>query len=363
MKTLFDTPLAPQFAEKHHPQPNTQWLRLPVAGLAAVISCLFFILPAGAQPPTLNDLRGGGAFDTVDIAGFLMRIDDLATLESANILRFNKQTKRFGFTPPIRSERALKRALQQTPLKDQRTVLELYRAAKVSLPNGVGHTLTVPSAYGPAAFVTQDSRPALSVSFGGVSRVPYTNKPDGGIGIGLSFGNAFDTVGVSLGVSLNDLSNLGDTERMSFGFAISRYLTDGLSVAVGGENLLVQKTDGQSSFYAVASLAFDADRSVMPFDGVLTFGAGTGRFAEKTPRDIAEGHGSSGTILFGALAIELSDHTNLIADWNGRNLTVGAAFRIPRTGVSLKLGLRDLTGNSGDGPRVTGSIGFTLARF
>ncbi len=361
MKTILHKPLSPQITGQS--QRQRSWSGLFIVCLYTVVSLLISSPSANAQSPSLNDLRGGGAFDTVDIAGFLVRIDDLARLDAANILRFNPQTKRFGFTKPIQSERALKRTLHQTPLQDQRTVLELYRAAKVALPNGVGHTLTVPSAYGPAAFVTQDSRPALSVSFGGVSRVPYTHKPDGGIGFGLTFGNAFETVGVSLGVSLNDLSDLGKTDRMSLGFAFSRYLTDGLSVAVGGENLLVQKTDGQSSFYAVASLAFDADRSVMPFDGVFTLGAGTGRFAEKTPRDIAEGHGASGTILFGALAVELSDHTNLIADWNGRNLSVGAAFRIPRTGVSLRLGLRDLTGHSGDGPRVTGSIGFTLVQF
>lgn len=361
MKTFLNTRPSPHITGKPHPR--TLRSRLIGACLPAIIGCLFSPAPACAQPTTLNELRGGGAFDTVDIAGFLVRIDDLATLHAANILRLNDQTKRFGFTKHIGSERALKRALRQTSLQDQRTVLELYRAAKVPLPNGASHTLTVPSAYGPAAFVTQNSRPALSVSFGGVSRVPYTNKPDGGIGLGLSFGNAFDTLGVSIGVSLNDLSDLGNTDRMSFGFALSRYLTDGLSVAIGGENLFVQKTDGQSSFYAVASLAFDADSSSMPFDGVLTFGAGTGRFAEKTPRDIAQGHGVNGTTLFGALAIELNDHTNLIADWNGRNLTVGAAFRIPRTGVSLRFGVRDLTGNSGDGPRLTGSIGFTLARF
>jgi hypothetical protein len=164
-------------------------------------------------------------------------------------------------------------------------------------------------------------------------------------------------------VSFNDLSDIANKDRISVGFKLSRYISDGVSVSIGAENLFVKQTDGVASYYIVGSWAFDSHQTALPFGGVATIGLGSGRFANKTPRDIVEGKGTNGTSVFGALAIELSPNVNLIADWNGRNLSLGGAFRILSKGVSIRLGVRDLTGNSGDGPRLTGSLGFTLARF
>jgi hypothetical protein len=326
---------------------------------AAVLLLAASCAPARAQT---GDLRGGGAFDTVSIAGFLVPIDDIEEMEAAGILEFDPEAGRFAFADRITSETRLKAELGALPLQDARAVRDLYRAAKVPLPNGVANTLTVPSGFGPAIFSNQRGGVALGVGVGGVSRVPYTDKPDGGIGFGLSFGNAFETVGVALGVSLNDLSDLSSTDRISGSFQLSRYLSDGLSVAVGGENLFVRMTDGEESFYLVGSWAFDAGGG-LPFDGVATLGMGSGRFAAKTDRDAAEGKGEDGTVVFGAVAWELTDRVNLIADWNGRNMSIGGAFRIPKTGVSVRIGVRDITGYTGDGMRLTGSAGLTLARF
>ena len=100
-----------------------------------------------------------------------------------------------------------------------------------------------------------------------------------------------------------------------------------------------------------------------PTGGVLTLGAGSGRFAHATPRDIAEGRAPQGTIVFAALSAELSDRMNLIAEWNGRNLNAGLSYVLPQTGVSVKLGVENLTSQSGDGPILTGSVGVTLLRF
>lgn len=309
------------------------------------------------------DLRGNGAFDTVVIAGFLIPIDDVDQLAAARVLALNPDTNRFGFSDRIQSEQGLSSVLDTLALQDERAIRDLYRAAKVPLPNAASHTLTVPSGYGPSSFSNQQGGYALSVGFGGVSRVPYTDDADGGVVFGLSFGNAFETVGGSLGVSLNDLSDLGNTDRVSVGFELSRYISDGLSISVGGENLFVRETDGEASYYIAGSWAFDPDSGFLPFDGVATLGVGSGRFANKTPRDAFEGKGENGTTVFGALAWEISDNVNLIADWNGRNLSVGGAFRIPDTNISVRLGLRDLTDNTGDGVRLTGSIGYTIARF
>ena len=317
--------------------------------------------PAAAEGESA--LSGGGQFDAVSINGFVLQLHDVQALLAAGVMRRDPTTGHFAFNSGIPTERQLAARLAALNLANPRAPRELYRAAKVALPNGAAHELTIPSGFGPAAFANQPTRATLSASLGGVSRVPYTTSPDAALGLGLGFGNAFNGLGASVQMSFNDLSRLGNTDRISWGFTLSHYIADGLSVSVGGENLFVKTTDGEASFYAVGSWAFDASSGVMPFDGVLNLGVGSGRFAHATPRDVAEGRAAHGTVVFGGLAWEVSDHVNLITEWNGRNLNAGMAVSLPRSGISLKLGIEDLTGYSGDGPIVTGSVGFTLARF
>jgi hypothetical protein len=114
---------------------------------AAVLVLAACCAPARAQTV---DLRGGGAFDTVSIAGFLVPIDDVEEMEAAGILEFDPEAGRFAFADRITSEARLKAELGALPLQDARAVRDLYRAAKVPLPNGVANTLTVPSGFGPA---------------------------------------------------------------------------------------------------------------------------------------------------------------------------------------------------------------------
>ena len=137
--------------------------------------------------------------------------------------------------------------------------------------------------------------------------------------------------------------------------AVSHYLTDGISVAAGGENLFAGYTDGVASFYIAGSWAFDRKDGAMPFDGMVTLGLGNGRFADNTPRDIAEGKSPHGTGIFGGLTWEATPALNVIADWNGRNLTAGLGYTHAASGVTFKLGVGDLTRSSGNGPIVIGS--------
>lgn len=320
--------------------------------------------PSGGLAEAPADLGRGGAYDAVEIAGFVLPVADVGRLLAAGVLRFDADRQRFSFGRSVSSERDLRREAATLGLEDPRALRDLYRANKVALPNGAAHVLTIPSGYGPTQFSNQKGGVILGIGAGGVSRVPWTKEPDGGIGLGLGFGNAFETVGVALGMSFNDLSTFNN-DRISFGIEISRYIGEGLSVAVGGENLFARSTDGEESYFAVAGWAFDrgALGGALPFAGVVTLGLGSGRFAKKSDRDAFEGKGADATVVFGALAWEVTEHVNLIADWNGRNLSIGMAAHLPRTPISVRLGVRDLTDYTGDGPRITGSAGMTLARF
>ena len=320
-------------------------------------------LGSARAAPLDADLSGAGAFDAVTINGFTLPLADVQILQDAGVLRIDPVTQRFSFAPDITSERALKARLAALPLARPSGPRDLYRAAKVALPNSAAHTLTVPSGFGPAHFANQPGRATLSASLGGVNRVPYTSSGDGALGLGLSFGNSFDGIGAAVMVSANDLSQIDNLRRMSWGIELSHYFADGVSLSLGGENLFVQYTDGQDSYYVTGSWAFDPARSAMPFRGVWTLGAGSGRFATATPRDRAEGRMAKGTAVFTALAWQVTDRLNLIAEWNGRNLNSGIAYTLPRTGISLKLGVENLTSSSGNGPILTGSVGVTLIRF
>ena len=233
--------------------------------------------------PTLSwsqDLSGAGAYDAVRIGGFTLPLADVRELQAAGVLLLDPKTGRFAFDPAITSERTLQVRLRPLSLSRPKAPVDLYRAAKVALPGAPAHVLTVPSGFGPAHFVNQPGQVALSASIGGVNRVPYTSQADGALGFGLSFGNAFHGIGASVMMTLNDLSQVGNPQRIAWGFDLSHYLADGVSVSLGGENLFVGYTDGEASYALAASWAFDRRR--MPFKGVLTVGVGSGRFAHAT---------------------------------------------------------------------------------
>ena len=328
--------------------------------LVLAIPLILAAAPVAAQSDLLSS---NGRYNAITINGVVLPVQDVQAMLAAGLLRLDPVTQRFSLGASVTNEAQFTAALKPLPLQNPQAPRDLYRSTKVALPNGAAHELTVPSGFGPAHFSNSDDTVALSASLGGVSRVPYTSSPDGALGFGLSFGNAFDGLGASVMMSFNDLTQLGNGKRISWGAEVSHYLSDGISVAVGGENLFVQTTDGEASFYLAGSWAFDTKHTNMPFDGVLTLGAGNGRFADQTPRDIFEGKAPHGTGIFGSLAWEATPHLNLIAEWNGRNLNAGLGYTLAQTGVTFKLGVEDLTRFSGNGPILTGSVGMTLARF
>ncbi len=310
-----------------------------------------------------SDFSKGGLYDAVQVGGFILPLNDVTKLSDEGILRFDDRIRRFTIDKRIENERQLKQRLKPITLQDARAVRDLYRAHRVTLPGPIAHVLTIPSGFGPAVFSNQPNHATVAASFGGVSRVPWTNDPDAGVALGLGLGNSFEKLGVAMMLSLNDLSDIRNQDRTSFGFQLSRYFFDGLSVGVGAENLFVKDTDGEVSPYLVASWAFDQPDTPFPLEGVFTVGVGGGRFAHKSPRDTAAGKGRSASKLFGGFSLQTSTSTSVIADWNGRNLSIGASWRVSESPIALKIGIRDLTNFSGDGPRLTGSVSVVLARF
>ena len=222
---------------------------------------------------------------------------------------------------------------------------------RLRLPNAAAKSVLTPSAWGAA----------YGVAFAGAGvteRTPYLDSADGVMSLGVGIGDPVLTVGAQLTTTMSDVS---DSDNFSFSFKVHRYLGSGTAIAVGGESLFANDDladDLGESFFAVISHTFQGVASARPGVGRLhaSLGVGSGRFANTSPRDVAEGKREDGTSVFGNLAIEVHPDLNIVAEWSGTNLHAGTSFVVPLAGgtVGFTLGLADLTGYSGDGIRLVG---------
>ncbi len=229
----------------------------------------------------------------------------------------------------------------------------------LKLPNSGAKSIMTPSAWG-AAYG------AVYLGAGAAERTPYLTSADGILGMGYGLGDPILTAGLQLGTTVSDLSEFGN---VSFSFKIHRYLAKGTTIALGAESLLSNNEfadDAGSTFYLVASHVLQSLGSNRPGIGRVhvSAGVGTGRFANKSGRDFAEGKGSTGTIAFGNVAIEVVRDVNVIVEWSGTNLIAGMSttMRLMTMPIAFSIGLADLTGYSGDGARLVagGAVALSL---
>jgi hypothetical protein len=110
------------------------------------------------------------------------------------------------------------------------------------------------------------------------------------------------------------------------------------------------------SFFAVLSHTFQGLSSARQGIGRMhaSLGVGSGRFANRSPRDVAEDKGERGIRVFGSAAIEVHPDLNLIVEWSGINLHTSASYVLQVAGQSIgpTLGVVDPTGYSGNGARL-----------
>lgn len=225
------------------------------------------------------------------------------------------------------------------------------------LPNGGGTTLGIPTGQG-AAFG------AAFIGGGMTNRAPFSESADGGFSGGLGLWDPILAVGIEMTVGLSDLSEM---DNANFAIKVHRDLGGGFYAAAGASNLGVDKTESDLDdpfYYGVISHVFQGTGRPGVGRVFATVGYGNGPYLNLSPLDVAEGNGTDGTGVFGALAVEVLPNVNAIGEWNGRNFATGVGFLVPFAGlpVSLTVGLADLTGYSGDGARLTvgGGLGMQL---
>ncbi len=229
---------------------------------------------------------------------------------------------------------------------------------KLRLPNSGAKAIMTPTAWG-AAFGS------AYLGTGAALRTPYLPTADGILGLGYGMGDPVLNVGLQIGTTISDLSEFNN---VSFSFKLHRYLTKGTTIALGGETLFSNDAlsdDAGDTYYFVVSHVVQTLGSIRPGIGRvhLSAGAGTGRFARKSDRDVAEGKGRNGTVVFGNIAVEIARDMNVILEWSGTNLHSGLTKTIRTQSVPLLLsvGVADLTEYSGDGIRLVAAAAVAVS--
>ena len=231
--------------------------------------------------------------------------------------------------------------------------------ASIYMPNNHGKSITTPVAWGAYNNV-------VFVGVGGTTPSPYSPKSDGAAVLGVGLGDPVNNIGVQVSLISLDIS---EWDRYSSSFHVFRNLGNADAIGVGVENVMLSDGgDADKSFYVVYSKGVQQEsmynKNVKTTKLHYSIGAGTGRFGDKSPDDIASGKGRHGTYVFGNLAYEIADSFNIITDWNGLNLNAGVSkcFKIGDIPFAVTAGLADLTNNSGDRVRfvAAGGFGFKL---
>lgn len=240
--------------------------------------------------------------------------------------------------------------MPQTNLQTTQTQSELYPS---DAPGGI----LIPSGFGGYG----------TYLFGGIGatypEVYQNNKADLITSIGACVGNPAKAINFAASLNMTDVHKFRD---FSGNFIVSRKLFAGTSISAGALQVFANEKHSDASgstFYVAVSHAIQTIKSLTPGCSRLsyTIGIGSGRFYEKSPRDIAAGKGKHGTAVFGSVSYELIQHVNVNAEWTGMNLGISAGIRPFPVPLSLAVGVANLTRYTNDKANMVFSIGYPLS--
>lgn len=190
-----------------------------------------------------------------------------------------------------------------------------------------------------------------------------------GLAAGFGLGNSRDFVGLETSYRTgqndggpNGSTNLGLFSRGSVNFKLHKQFGDNLAIAAGWENAIrngyvatdVTDTD---TFYGVVT-------GVLPVSSSNNFtasvGVGNGRF-----RSISDIFGNkAASNVFGSLGFRVSENIGLVADYNGRNMSVGLPLSVKLSdniGLQIVPSILDVAGDKTAGEVTRFGIGGGLA--
>ncbi|UOE50258.1 hypothetical protein MTO98_04125 [Mucilaginibacter sp. SMC90] len=189
------------------------------------------------------------------------------------------------------------------------------------------------------------------------------NKADLITSVGACVGNPAKAINFAASLNMTDVHKFRD---FSGNFIVSRRLFAGTSISAGALQMFAnarQSDASGSTFYLAVSHAIQTIKSLTPGCSRLSYtvGIGSGRFYEKSPKDIAAGRGKHGTAVFGSVSYELIQHVNINAEWTGMNLGISAGIRPFPAPLSLAVGFANLTRYTNDKANMVFSVGYPLS--
>lgn len=198
------------------------------------------------------------------------------------------------------------------------------------------------------------------VGFGYQERTRFTDIDDGAVTAGFGLGDARRLVGAEIAVTSFSTIRRGFGDTGGVSFKVHRRLPEGFAVAIGVENA-IDWGDGDAgkSVYGVVTKAFPLrPNQADPLSRLtVSIGAGGGRF--RSEDDIREGDG--GTNVFGSVALKVAQPVNVIAEWTGQDLNLGASISpIPGVPLVITPAAADVTGTAGDGTRFILGVGYGI---
>lgn len=239
--------------------------------------------------------------------------------------------------------------LPQANLQTTQTQSELYPS---DAPGGI----LIPSGFGGYG----------TYLFGGVGatypEVYRNNKADLITSVGACIGNPAKAINFAASLNMTDVHKFTD---FSGNFIVSRKLFAGTSISAGALQMFASRRSDASgsTYYLAVTHAIQTIKSLTPGCSRFsyTIGIGSGRFYEKSPKDMAAGRGKHGTAIFGSISYELIQHVNVNAEWTGMNLGISAGVRPFPVPLSLAVGVANLTRYTNDRANMVFSIGYPLS--
>lgn len=240
-------------------------------------------------------------------------------------------------------------ALRQQYRLPEPPVVELLRRIF-----GGGSSISTPTAFG-----AQSGDAFFGATY--QERARFTNQDDGAFTLGFGVGDAQKLVALEAAATSYSTFRQGFWNNGGISLKLHRLLPNDLAVAVGIENAITWgDTDGGQSVYGVVSKVFPLrENSAEPLSRVTTsIGIGGGRFRSES--NIEEEDGSPN--VFGSVGVKVAEPINLIAEWTGQDLNLGASIT-PFPGVPLVItpAAADITGTAGDGTRFILGVGYGIS--
>ena len=364
-------------------------MRIKSVVLPSVIGWLLAALPAIAQAesPQLSELLPSepsvsisSAVDTIAIPSAKQAADDgqlpmtaaYSTEASALIvedvlaLESGIQEKAAGALPTLDEVLQLQQQLEDIANPEVRS---RRRAAYPSI------TIANPTGYG-----ADRGRVFAGASFQSRSRFSGGENTgtvfgggayDGTAGIGFGIGDARQGVGLQISYTAASFGGSRSTFSGGINAKLHKQFGNRWAAAVGGDGIInfgelpegvngeVVYNDFENTYYGVATHIvrlkedFDAPFSRL----ILTGGVGSGRF--RTSDQIINGEFAIAP--FGSASLQVMPWANLITEWTGQDLAVGASF-VPFSDLPIVVtpAIRDIAGESDGDPRFVLGVGVSV---